>query len=286
MGDTFFAGFDSFAYPGAQVMRSLWVNTNLQWVGYYLNSDHAWNCGKEKPNYKIIHDMGWGVVPIYIGYQNRFFARKVGIKSLETKWRKDHPGEDAANMPNFTYQAHLDQIPRKLVTSEGENDGNKAVSLAMNAGFPAGSILYFDCESPDQDDVWMDYFLGWCNAVKSNNKRSYSIGLYAPPGVKNSFSLCLNGQLLSRTSVGLELSMAVWISIGRQPDPKPVDANSFAEIDPTGCGVPQATSWQYSQGKTLEWEEDDPTKPGKTRKRTYNPADLNSSIFQDPGLGK
>jgi hypothetical protein len=73
-------------------------------------------------------------------------------------------------MPKFTYQAHLDQIPRKLVTSEGENDGNKAVSLAMNAGFPAGSILYFDCESPDQDDVWMDYFLGWCNAVKSNNK--------------------------------------------------------------------------------------------------------------------
>jgi hypothetical protein len=283
MADRFYAGFDSFAYPGDQIMRSLWENTNLYWVGYYLNADHAWNCGKEKPDYDTLDGIGWGIVPIYIGYQNRFYARKVGIMSLQTNWKKEHP--DETDMPEFTYQAHLDQIPRKLVSSEGEKDGNKAVDLAIKAKFPAESILYFDCESPDQDDVWLDYFLGWCNAVKGNQKRKYYLGLYTPPGLNSSFGLWLNGQLMSRWGVSLEDGMDLWVSAGRKGDTMPADANSFAEIDPTGCGLAQATSWQYSFGKTLEWVEDDPTKIGKTRKRVFNPADLNSSIYQDPGWG-
>jgi hypothetical protein len=266
MADTFYAGFDSFAYPGDQMMQSLWNN------------------GKEKPKYQKLSDMGWGIVPIYIGYQNRFYARKVGIWAQQAKWKKDHPKE--TDMPEFTYAAHLDQVPRKLVGAEGAKYGNKAVDLAIAANFPTGSIIYFDCESQDQDDVWMDYFLGWCNAVRSNTKRTYYLGLYAPPGVNSAFSLWLNGQFLSKTGVCLELSMAVWVSAGRDPDPKPADAQSFAEIDPTGCGVAQAMSWQYSFGRTLEWVEDDPIQPGKTRKRVFNPADLNSSVFEDPGNGE
>ena len=129
MAAEYHAGFDTFAYPGDKLMQSLWDNTNLTWVGFYLNEHHAWNNGKEKPKYETLDKMGWGIVPIYIGYQNRFYSRKLGIQAQQAKWKKEHP--DETNMPGFTYQAHLDQFPRKLVGAEGQKDGDKTVDLAI-----------------------------------------------------------------------------------------------------------------------------------------------------------
>jgi hypothetical protein len=285
VADTYYAGFDSFAYPGDEIMQSLWDNTNLYWCGYYLNSDYAWNQGKQKPSVETLSGMGWGLAPIFIGYQNRAYARQQGILGLQAKWKKEHPGQ--TDMPQFTYTPHLEEIPRALVGAEGKKSGTRTVDLAIQAGFREESIIYFDCESPDQDDVWLDYFLGWCDAVSGDNRRTYYLGLYTPPGLHVSFVTWLNGQLVKRWGASDDGTLDYWISAGRSSaaGSEPSGAPPYEEFDPTGCGLNLATSWQYAFNKTLLWEEKDPA-TDKTRKRVYNPADINTSIYQDPGWGE
>jgi hypothetical protein len=90
---------------------------------------------------------------------------------------------------------------------------------------------------------------------------------------------------MDRWGVAAGDTLDFWISAGREATTAPPDGKTFPEIDPTGCGLAQATSWQYSFNKTLEWQEDDPV-THKTRTLRFNPVDLNSSIYLDPGWGE
>ena len=63
-------GFDTYAYPGDEVMRA-WRDAEVpyEWVGYYLPSapchkGTSWGGKRER-----LADMGWGVAVVYVGQQ-------------------------------------------------------------------------------------------------------------------------------------------------------------------------------------------------------------------------
>jgi hypothetical protein len=240
-------GFDTAKYPGDDIMQSLIKNTNLRWVGYYL--DYESFQGK----LPVLKAMGWGVVPIHFGAMPRVKVLRNG-------------DEDPKFIP-----------PEKLVPL-GPVHGQSARRKAKEAGFPAGTTIFLDVEIPNQVDAWVDYYVGWCNAVMAD-PFNYSVGCYCG----HPLVFWLQNRLRSRT--GGSLNPSFWVVDIDAANPTPINTHvssgTMQVPFPSSQKPPSAakagalaTSWQYAQNYTLSWQD------GGTRR--FFPADLSTSIFSDP----
>jgi hypothetical protein len=127
-------GFDRSAYPGDDVMQSLWDSTPLTWVAPYLApapsyGDEAWMTAMP-----ALRAMGWGFAPVYVGQQS--------------------PGGPGTHL---------------LTGAQGQADAHQAASLAAAAGFENGSVLYLDIEiGGDLPANHLAYVKSWVTEVQVN----------------------------------------------------------------------------------------------------------------------
>lgn len=130
-------GFDRSAYPGDDIMQSLWDNTPMGYVGVYLapapsHHDNAW-----MSKVALLQSMGWGFLPVYVGQQD-----------------PTTPG------------SHV------LTAAQGTTDASDAAGLASSAGISTGSVLYLDIElGGTLSAPYIDYITAWVNGIASGNYR-------------------------------------------------------------------------------------------------------------------
>ena len=137
-----FAGFDSLAYPGDDVMAWLKSNTNLTFVGFYLAPAPSRPSSAWMPKRSTVVNQGWGLAPVYVGQQEA-----------------TQPGS------------------HDLTAEQGKIDGLDAAKLMRAAGFPDGSTVYLDCEAGGPASVAAaDYIKAWGRAL--NSVGSFAAGIY------------------------------------------------------------------------------------------------------------
>lgn len=143
------AGCDSLKYPGDDVMKFLWNNTNLEWTGFYLAPAPSQPYTGWMNSRTFLKQLGWGFAPIYVGQQS--------------SGRGSH-----------------------VVTSaQGTIDAADAASLARQAGFPFRSVIYLDIEQPPTFDQTIinkniDYFKSWVQEIFN---QGYYPGVYCFPSM-------------------------------------------------------------------------------------------------------
>lgn len=137
---TYFAGFDTFIFPGGNTMAWLRKNTNLTWCGYYLaktpsHQDVSWMGQREN-----LQSDCWGLAPIYVGQQIT------------------GPGS------------------HDVTLSQGYVDGKHTVELMHREGFPSKSWVYLDLENgPPYQTAQSNYVFAWSTAVQDGG---YNPGIY------------------------------------------------------------------------------------------------------------
>lgn len=129
---TAYAGFDTYAYPGDAAMAWLRANTNLVWVGAYIEapSNSAKSYGTWEPAIPHLRQTGWGVAPIYVGQQ------------------VTGPGA------------------RTVTATQGAKDGADAAASMKRLGFAPGSCVFLDLENgAPLGSAQRAYVVAWASAV-------------------------------------------------------------------------------------------------------------------------
>ncbi len=188
-----YAGMDAYAYPGSAQMSWLRTRTNLRWTGFYLGGAPNHGDTSWMSQRSTLVSMGWGLAPIYVG-------RQVGQASLSR--------------------------------SQGVTDGESAASLAAQAGFPRGAVVYLDVEEGGTLPAdLVSYYEGWVSGV---------VAMGYSPGVYCSYSTTAN-QLTQA-----DARATVWVfDIGSSSCPA-AGTTSFAAPAPTQAWT-GAQSWQFAQ---------------------------------------
>lgn len=250
----FYAGFDTFSYPGDAIMKTLWQDTNLYWCGFYLGPRFNW-----APNFGTVKQIGWGTAPIYTGKQ------------------PDSAKLRAIKFQNSGQPAALDAA----LYANGKADGFEAVQYARASGIPKQTVLYFDVEITTPDNGWLTYYRGWSRAVQESY---YGVGLYT----RAEHATWLTSKLMQLPGFDIIVPY-IWIAKYSRATPNGEavpEANylnhPFPEPDPAKAGG-GASSWQHLGNFGLKWT--DFTVADTQRPRRYAPVDFNSSIYRDPGLG-
>lgn len=255
-----FAGFDRKDYPGDSTMQSLWNDTNLYWCGFYLGPYYNWG-----PNYSKIKAMGWGVAPIYF----RHSALGPTLKAIAAKHSRDQAARDAA-----LYEV-------------GRADGAETVRYAVGAGIPAPAVIYYDREKAGtdpallRDPLWLTYYRGWSRELFDSR---FGAGLYSAPIVAS----WVVSKLMQAPGFDIIIPQ-IWVA--RYTHNAPHGANippSFFRQDPfpephPSQGGANAATWQHLGNCRLHWT--DTSVHPQPKKRELYGADLNTSIYRDPGLG-
>jgi len=206
-----FAGFDVARFPGPTIMKALWDNSNLRWVGFYLpvsgpgyGDKLTWS-----KTFESLRAIGWGVAPIYLGKQPN--SSKLALKH----------GEE-----------HLD----------GYMDGIEAAGFASQEGMPAGTVIYFDQEIPSSDAAWLAHYFGWVKAVID---QGYKPGIYCSYTIAKTI-----GAYVTQRSSDATPEVWVW-NVDKYPAHQSYsDLNKIPTPDPAGAGG-AGSSWQYIQGSRL-----------------------------------
>jgi hypothetical protein len=251
-------GFDTYAYPGDDVMRA-WRHKDVpyEWVGYYLpapcHKGRSW-VGKRAR----LADMGWGMAVIYVGQQTwdrtptgfettyrtvrrtkyvnkrvkvyrrvngkrvaRYVTRKVAVRrSVRVPVRvKVNP-----------MKRPIDQCNAQLVNAtRGAIEAQDAIQRTREEGFPQGTVIFLDIERMQATPLKMrEYFRAWTARVLADGR--YRPGFYAHTH---------NAALIYREVKGVYAAAGrseeppFWIAGGRDftPDKQPHEVgHAFAAV--------------------------------------------------------
>jgi hypothetical protein len=199
-------GFDTYAYPGDEIMRA-WRHRDVpfEWVGYYLpapcHDGRTWVGKRER-----LADMGWGMAVIYVGQQTwdktptgyethykkvrktqyvskrvkvyrtvngrrvaRYVTRKVPVKRtvrVPVKVRVS-----PTNRPIHDCNAQL------VGATRGTLEARDAIQRTAAEGFPPGSVIFLDIEYMRRVPQKMrDYYRAWTAHVLADGR--YRPGYY------------------------------------------------------------------------------------------------------------
>jgi hypothetical protein len=217
-----FAGFDSLSYPGDDMMQWLKANTNFRFVGFYLAPAPSRPNSDWMGKYGLLSGQGWGFGPLYVGQQEN-------------------------GVPHSSHN---------LTAARGTIDGHDAAGLMSQAGFPANSIVYLDCEQGGPaSHATLAYVGAWVDAVSS------SVTPYAP-GIYCSYTT-------AASLLAIRPDVYVWVWHITHPATGP----TFPTPDPAASGAPQAIVWQYYQNTNVPFH----GAPKPTLK-----IDLDSASVADP----
>jgi len=137
-----FAGFDSLAYPGDNVMAWLKANTNLSFVGFYLAPAPSRPTSDWMDCRSVLAGQNWGFAPVYVGQQE--------------------PGAPGSHI---------------LTPAQGTIDGGDASALMTAAGFPPNCVVYLDLETGGPaSGATRSYVSAWVDAL--NAAGQYRPGIY------------------------------------------------------------------------------------------------------------
>ena len=146
-------GFDTWQYPGDDVMRAWREASPYRWVGYYLlapcRRDGSW-VGKRA----VLEQQGWGIAVLYVGQQ-----------AFE--------GQEVSEITETTV------CSRALLTADqGRRDAQDAIAKTQQEGFPAGTVIFLDVERMDRISAEMvAYYQAWITAVLNDGR--FVPGTYA-----------------------------------------------------------------------------------------------------------
>jgi hypothetical protein len=191
-----YPGFDTSVYPGDETMRG-WFATGLyRWVGFYLPSpchkDASWS-GKRQ----LLKDMGWGLAVVYVGQQTwgTEIARPAAAPRKRPAKRAHTPAtaRPRAKKTSFhmiTSRPPLPPGPRgeqgtpgecrsTMVSGEqGRLEGDHAIRIARNEGFPKGTVIFLDVERMETVPQRMrDYYRAWVQRLLEDG--TYRPAIYA-----------------------------------------------------------------------------------------------------------
>ena len=180
-----YPGFDSWRYPGDQIM-SAWRDTSpYRWVGYYLPSP----CHRDESfagKRSFLSGSGWGTAILYVGQQT-------------------FEGETPAEITETTLCTSL-----FLTAERGEIDGRDAANRAAAEGFEPGSIIFLDIERMDGVPPGMvAYFEAWVQAVVEDGR--FRPGAYVH---RTNASALYTVAQRSLAGLGIHDSMPFWIAGG------------------------------------------------------------------------
>jgi hypothetical protein len=200
-------GFDTYAYPGDDVMLA-WRHKDVpfEWVGYYLpapcHSGRTWVGKRER-----LAAMGWGMAVVYVGQQTwnrtptgyettyrsvrktkyvnkrvKTYVRRNG-KRVARYVTKRVPVKRTVRVPvrvrvNPTQRPILDCNAQLVSATRGRMEANDAITRTWNEKFPVGTVIYLDIEYMRATPQKMrDYYRAWTRQVLADGR--YRPGFYA-----------------------------------------------------------------------------------------------------------
>ena len=196
-----FAGFDTSVYPGDQVMSWLKANTNLNFAGFYLGPAPSHPHSDWMDRYSFLQAAGWGFLPVYLGQE------------------VCGPGSHNA------------------CAASGVTDGQDAIALMTQAGFPPGSFVYLDCENGAPfPQPQLDYITSWAATVTAGG---FGVGIY-----------------LSHCEAAVVHNLVpharIWcFKVQANPNIAHPVPCPYPDSNPSGCGYVGAYAWQLADTCTM-----------------------------------
>jgi hypothetical protein len=199
-------GFDTYAYPGDEVMLA-WRHDNVpyEWVGYYLpapcHKGRSWMGKRER-----LAEMGWGMAVIYVGQQTwdktprgyettyrsvrrtKYVSKRVKTSVIRSGKRvtryvtKKVPVKHTVRIPVRTRvdpkQRPIDDCNAQLVSSvRGKIEAADAIRRTEAEGFPRGTVIFLDIEYMKATPTKMrEYYRAWTAHVLADGR--YRPGYY------------------------------------------------------------------------------------------------------------
>lgn len=199
-------GFDTYAYPGDEVMRA-WRHADVpyEWVGYYLpapcHKGRTWVGKRER-----LASMGWGMAVIYVGQQTwdrvptgyettwRSVRRTKYVKKrVKTTVRRNGkrvtryvtrsvPVKRTVRVPTKVpvsqTKTPIDECSTQLVSAtRGRLEADDAIARTTAEGFPRNSVIFLDIERMHATPVKMrEYYRAWTKRVLDDGR--YRPGYY------------------------------------------------------------------------------------------------------------
>ncbi len=142
-----YPGFDTWQYPGAEVLASWRDEAPYEWIGYYLPSPchrgRTWEGRRSE-----IEGMGFGIAVLYVGQQT---------------W-------DGVADPEEPPDVII--CSRTLLDAEnGRRDGRDAVETMRAEGFPTGSVIYLNVERMERvTSAMAEYYAAWQQTVLEDGR--------------------------------------------------------------------------------------------------------------------
>ena len=152
-------GFDICEAPPLSTMQTWWAKSPYRWVNIYFGGlNRACPNGPSAEWVAAVYNMGWGLVPTYVGFQAPDVCLPVGVKGA-----------------GMVFDPSVAQF-------EGQQSAEDAAVAAQQIGLAPGTILYYDMEyyyQPGQMplcDAAVDAYLGgWDEGLHTEG---YKAGVY------------------------------------------------------------------------------------------------------------
>ena len=205
-------GFDTFRYPGEQVLRA-WkaAGAPYEWVGYYLpapcHRDDSWSGTRE-----TLRQLGLGTAVIYVGQQTWGRAPRPAGAAARQAARLGH----ACNA-DFVHGAR------------GAVEGNDAVARTAAEGFPPGTVVFLDLERMEHmPELMRAYYRAWARRLLADGR--YRPGVY----VHAHNAAAVHADFAAEyAAAGLAGEPPVWVANGHgfSPDKAPTEVgHAFAGV--------------------------------------------------------
>lgn len=193
-------GFDTYQYPGDDVMKAWRQETPYEWVGYYLPAAPCHKGTSWAGKRQRLLDMGWGVAVIYVGqqtwdgtpsdYETRYKrqTRYVTVKKRVAqrykrngKWRTRYVTKSVRQkrVRSIPYKVKfdpdkysIDECNRNLPSAaRGVMEGKDAIASTIGEGFPDGTVIFLDLEyMPHVPQRYRDFYVSWTKEVLADGR--------------------------------------------------------------------------------------------------------------------
>jgi guanyl-specific ribonuclease Sa len=270
-------GFDTYTYPGDEVMRA-WRHADVpyEWVGYYLPSAPCHKGSSWGGKRETLAALGWGVAVVYVGQQpwgdvSVPAAAAAAIKAPKPKPKakttaKSPPSRKAAT----TTKQAARRVPaakavstrtapakkpsarkasttpttcsRAFVTAvRGTLEADDAIAKTAAEGFPPGTVVFLNIERMNRVPQEMrDYYRAWTARMLADGR--YRPGFYAH---KFNAQIVYDDVKAEYELAGRRSEPPFWIAGGRGFSP---------EREPHEVGHAFAKVWQGVLDVVEEWK--------------------------------
>jgi hypothetical protein len=273
-------GFDTYAYPGDEVMHA-WraADVPYEWVGYYLPSAPCHKGTSWGGKRQTLADMGWGVAVIYVGQQpwgevsvpvaaaaaiappkpktvrnaraakaatrktSRKTARKPAAKASSRGSKRTAARAKSANAKSAK---RVKRVPttcsRTFVNAaRGTLEADDAIAKAAAEGFAPGTVVFLNIERMNRVPPAMrDYYRAWTARLLADGR--YRPGFYAH---KYNAQIVYDDVKAEYERAGVAGEPPFWIAGGRGFSP---------EREPHEVGHAFAKVWQGVLDVVQEWK--------------------------------